>query len=260
MKRIYGVTKIVRVLTVIGLFSLLANTQSKGTLLAPVPVSTEPEGGADFAVGSLDLSYSSGTFQVTAQPTGPEQSILAYNYGLPVGEGPDAGGFYGDFSLTATITSAGTLTAGSFTLNGDLGLGNNYETPLLMGTLITGANGVAFGSSSASDIAENGFTYFEFPFEVTGGDPTIVANFGGPGSTQADILLSAYFDPTQGDTAFTGNWGSGDFDNLESAGGSSDADIVVVPEPSSILLLLVGCVVCVGAYRATANKRLRSRG
>ncbi|HTS19819.1 MAG TPA: hypothetical protein VMP11_19745 [Verrucomicrobiae bacterium] len=240
-----------RIITVVGMFLLLAVSQSRGQNplnLVPTP------GGPDFTTGNLTLSYSGQTLSINDQITGPENSVLAYNYGFPIGANEID--FYGDFTLTATITAAGVLTGGSFTLNGDLGLGNNYQTPLLSGNLNTGANGVAFGSNLTTNGADYA-TLFQFPFSVTGGDSTIVSNFGGIGSLQGSVDLTAYFDTTLGDVPFTGAWGS-DFNNLGSGGDGSIADIEMVPEPSPMLLVLVGFIACMGAYRATANKRLRS--
>jgi hypothetical protein len=97
-------------------------------------------------------------------------------------------------------------------------------------------------------------TLFEFPFTVTGGDPTIVSNFGGPGSMQGSVELTAYFDPLSGDVPFVG-WSSNFNNTGPDNGDGSIADVVVVPEPSSIVLVLVGCMVFVGAHRATATKR-----
>ena len=150
--------------------------------------------------------------------------------------------------MTANITPQGTLTSGSFAINGDLGSG--YEL-LLSGQLSTGADGTAFGSNLTGQ--PNNATIFEFPFTVTGGDdPTILGNFGGLGSMQGAIILTAYFDTGSGDTAFTGAWTS-DFSGLATQ--DAYADTQTVPEPSSIMLVLVGCMVFVSAHRAKANKR-----
>jgi len=240
MKRVHGVMKIVRVLALIGVFSLWAASQSKGMALNLI----ETPGGANFAI-PLTVSYSGQTFQLTSQPPGPENAIASYNY-----NNQPENDFYSDFTLTATITSAGALISGSFTINGDMGSGPEL---LLSGQLHPGADGVTFGSNVTGD---PNATLFEFPFTVNGGDPTIMANFGWPdASMQGSVEVTAYFAPGVGDTAFTGAWTGGNFDNNESAGNGSVADIAVVPEPSSIMLVLVGCMVFLGAHRATANKR-----
>ena len=238
MKRVHGVMRITRVLALIGVLSLWANSQSKGAALNLVPT----PGGADFTV-SLGVSYSSDTLQVISEPPGVGQTVPSYSYNFL-----DPVGFYGDFTLVANITSAGILNSGTFTLNGDM-MGS-YGL-LLKGDLNTGADGVAFGSKVTGD---PNTTLFEFPFTVTGGDPTIVSNFGGPGSMQGSVELTPYFDPLSGDVPFVG-WSSNFNNTGPDNGDGSIADVVVVPEPSSIVLVLVGCMVFVGAHRATATKR-----
>ena len=234
MKRVYGVMRIARVLALIGVVSLWANFQSKGLGLNLV----ETPGGANFDSPSLGVSYSSGTFQAISE-NGADTLILSYDYNYQ-----DTVWLQGDFTLTATITPQGTLTSGSFTINGEM---PGYGL-LLSGQLKTGADGVAFGS----ELADPNNAIFEFPFAVTGGDPTIVSDFGGIGSLQGAVILHATFVTGVGDIPFTGSWTSG-FNGLASQDAVSDT--AVVPEPSSIMLVLVGCMVFVGAHRAKAAKR-----
>ena len=238
MKRVYGMMRIARVLALIGVFSLWAISQSKAVTLNLA----ETPGGANFDASSLGVSYSSDTFQAINE-NGANGLVLSFDY-----NSQDTVWLQGDFTLTANITSAGVLNSGSFTINGDFGLGNGYETPLLTGDLKTGADGLAFGSK----LVDANNAIFEFPFEVTGGNSTIVADFGGIGSLQGAVIIHATFDPGVGDTAFAGTWGSG-FNGLASQ--DAVADTAVVPEPSSIMLVLVGCMVFVGAHRAKATKR-----
>jgi hypothetical protein len=225
--------KSIQVVALVGAFSLLISTQSPATQLDLVPVN----GGADFSAWTMGVTYSDQTFQAIAGPTG--ESILEYNHNFL-----DPVDFYGDFALTATITPAGVLTAGSLTVNGDIGSG---QQTLLTADLNTGADGIAFGSH-LDPSSPNSATIFEFRFTVTGGDPTIVSDFGGNGG----LILSAYFDSGVGDTPFTGSWTS-DFSNNSSKDAYADT-MMVVPEPSSLLLLLVGGVMCAATLRVRRKR------
>lgn len=154
----------------------------------------------------------------------------------------------GTNSLTATITSAGILTSGALTIQGDIGSG--VET-LLTGTLSTGPSGPggAFGYNDAG--YDNGVgNIFEFLFTVTNGVPAIVSDFGGLGAT-GGVILNAYFE--NGGTAFDGTW-MNDFSN-DGVSGVSDTFLLTIPEPSSLLLVLFGGALCAVALRATANSR-----
>ncbi len=138
----------------------------------------------------------------------------------------------GNYSLTANISSAGVLSSGSLTIQGDIGSG--VET-LLNGTLNTGANGIAFGSETTSDPSPRNI--FEFLFTVTGGNSTIVSDFGGLGAANRGVILNAFFQ--NGGVPFTGNWTSSFHNNGNS--GVSD-NFVQVPEPSVAALLLAGAI------------------
>jgi hypothetical protein len=226
--------KILRVLTLVGVFLLLASSRSGAT---PLNLQ-EPVGAPDFFGDYISVNYvaSNGAFEalgITDQP---------YNNGSVTLINADWDDY--SFDLTATITSAGVLTNGSLTLMGDV-TGNGPEN-LLTGTLMTGADGTAFGSDT------NGYGRFEFLFTVTGGNTDVVKDFNGIGATGGLLLLPDF---ETGDLPFNGSWAA-DFNNNNFPDG--EADTWAVPEPSSILLLLVGGGVCGVAHRATTRKRVRS--
>jgi hypothetical protein len=222
-----------RIFSVAAAVWLLAIFQSRAMPLNLVWTDSAP----DFMGSFMSVTYDANSH--TFQASGSTTSYLNGSTNL------DAFADLGNYILTATITPAGVLTAGSLTIDGDIGTGS--ET-LLTGTLHTGSDGTAFGSSV---VETNVWGRFEFLFTVTGGDPAIVRDFGGVGAANGGTVVYAQF--SRGDTPFTGLWTSG-FSDSGSQGAL--ADTVVVPEPSSILLLLVGGIVCVVAHRATANKQV----
>ena len=135
----------------------------------------------------------------------------------------------GSYTLSAIITQSGVLTSGTLTIDGDIGFGT---TNLLTGNL------------SAIGFDNNGGDIFEFRFTVTEGDSIVVNDFGGVGVSDGGVILTAWFG--EGDVPFTGSWTS-NFSNSGTGSGVADSTLVVVPEPSSISLLLVGSLVCVVA-------------
>ena len=152
-----------------------------------------------------------------------------------------------NYTLTAYITSAGTLTNGTISISGDpVGFagggpsGYGYDTNLLTGTLITGTSGVAFG------YGDGGNQIFQFRFGVTGG--ILASAFGGIGAP-GGIIFTAEFGT--GDHAFTGIW-TKNFDSNGTQNG--DIDTFAVPEPSPTLLMLVAGGVCAMMHRCRRNK------
>jgi hypothetical protein len=152
----------------------------------------------------------------------------------------------GDYTLTATISDAGLLTCGQMLITGDLGSGT---VPLLTANLITGPSGTAFGFpeplSGGGALGEH--NVFEFLFTVTGGNPTIMSEFG----PQGGVVLDAWF--SEGDLAFDGSW-EVDFDNSASLNGLAGS-FAIVPEPSAVSLAILGGLLGVAVYGRRRNSR-----
>ena len=209
------------VLTLVGASLLLASSQSRATPLALAPSANAP----DFGSGFLNVTYVStnDTFQATGYTTDYSNGTLPLT-GL------------GSYTLTATITDAGVLTAGTLTIQGDVGFGTQT---LLTGSLNTGASGTAFGF-----VDPPGGSVFEFLFTPTGGNPTVVQDFGGTNAANCGIILDAWF--VNGGAPFNGVW-TNDFNN-DGYSGLADT-FAAIPEPSSMLLVLLGGVCCVASLR-----------
>ena len=239
-----GTMKTLKILAIIGLVSTLVTVVNFRSQATPIGLTQQdPDFFSDGGLGSMSLSY---------DPTGAGNNFQALgttlSYIEPNGNGDDSFGvdigsyaLY-SFDLEANITSDGMLNSGTVTITGSLDGGISYE-PLLTGDLVTGPDGTAFGSAYLPD--DPGGEYFEFKFTVdaANSDPTIVSDFGGDGA-MGGIILDAAFTPS--DNYFQG-WGTA-FDN--SNGGNPTADtFAMVPEPSSILFVLVGSILFVGGRR-----------
>ena len=214
------------VLVLLGLVTVFANSQ-----INAAPIYLAPgDGLPDFTASWLKVAYDSGSdqFQATGWTT-------AYTNGSVLLSDSD----FGDYSLTATITSEGALTSGTLVINGDIGSG---VTNLLTGTLNTGPS----GEGGAFGFGDGEGNIFQFLFTVKEGNSTIVSDFGGVGAANRGIILTACFQ--NGGTRFTGSW-TNDFSN---DGYSGVSDNFVVPEPSSVLLFLIGGALCAAARRLTA--------
>jgi hypothetical protein len=220
--------RIARVLTLIGVVSLLANSQSKAQLLT-----LQPNQLPDFSVGNMTVQYaaSSGIFTVTASA-----DDLPGTYFDTLNNETDYIG--ADFNLTAYVTSAGNLTNGTLTIAGDLYDDNGY-TDLLTGTLATGAEGTAFGATNDVYTA----TAFNFVFTITGG--TLASDYGGVNAPDGYFVL--YPD---GGSTFSGSWTSDFADHP----GNGYGDVKAIPEPSSFVLLMFA-----GTLGAAANILRRPR-
>lgn len=219
MKQVHRTRGIVRALIVVGTLSLAA-LPSHATLLSL----TLPQN-PDIAGGYLTITYTASTDNFHAQGystsyDSPDPSSTHYD-------------LFSNYTLDATITGAGQLTGGSFTISGDIG--NNDEV-LLTGNLNPGAEGVDFGATSA-----NG-GLFQFLFTVSGG--SLSNDFGGIGAQGAAIM-----DPVTG--GFTDDW-SVDFANAD----NGDVDHKVIPEPSSFFLLVLGTALCVATHRRRKHARV----
>ena len=220
--------KTLRVLALVGMISLAANLHSNAASLILTPgVPTDLNG------SPLDVTYNatSGSFQVTG-------SLADYIDSSDTDTGDF--GFYGGYSISATIDK----NTGNVASGGTVTISDYESDTLLTGTLESGASGTVWGYYNNSSIDQ-----FSFLFAVSGGD--VAGDFGGIGAV-CGINLFADFSGNGGhDTPFAGTWG-GNFNNLYNGGagtGLGYADIFPVPEPSSILLTLVGGVLCLVARR-----------
>src|SRR5262245_38125353 len=137
---------------------LLSNAKLHAT---PLNLTPSPP---DFTASSLGINYVIGSNLFSA---------VGLTTGYQGGSVPLIGS--GSYSLVARSNQPGLRTAGSLAIRGDIGAGP--ET-LLSGTLKTGSSGTAFGFQDAP-----GGNLFEFLFTVTGGDPMVMSDFGGLGST-----------------------------------------------------------------------------
>jgi hypothetical protein len=219
--------KILRILVLFGLVSLLANSQAKAdTHLSIVPPQTGPY--PDLADGFVNVTYSSGSGDFVAQgwtqtywnPTGTEFDTVTM---------PDDP----NYTLDATITGAGVLLpGGTLTITGDIGSGNKT---LLTGSLTPGAAGTAFG------YGDGGNEVFQFLFTVTGG--VEASAFGGSG--WVDLYGGTWDIPF---TSWTSDFSSASYD------GNMDAQIISVPEPSSILVVASGVLCMVARRRLNATQ------
>ncbi|PYJ08294.1 MAG: hypothetical protein DME25_01905 [Verrucomicrobia bacterium] len=220
-----------RVAGIVSAACVLAHCQSQATPLN-LP---HPPNVPDFMASFLSVSYdfSSSTFQ-------------ALGFTSDYANGSASISNFGNYSLSATITHAGILTAGTLNIQGDIGAGP--ET-LLTGTLDTGPSGLAFGFQDPA--ASPPRNIFEFLFTVTGGDPIIVNDFGGLGAVERGVILNAEFQ--NGGIPFNGTWTSS-FNNDGSSGLSDNYGTHFnVPEPASAVLLLLRAGTCVAARRRSCG-------
>ncbi len=196
--------------------SCLLWSTAKASPLNLVPLSNVP----DFKGSFIGLSYDS-----------TNENFQALGYTTDYTNGSVSLQDAGAYTLTATISHSGVLSAGTLTINGDIGAG---VTTLLTGNL----NAVGSG--------DNGGDIFEFSFTVTGGDPVVVNDFGGIGANSGGVILIAWFG--DGDVPFTGSWAS-NFNNSGTGSGAADSTLVAVPEPSTCGLLLAGLAVLLAVAR-----------
>jgi len=230
--------KTMRTLAVIGLVSIVAGFR---LLATPLGLEATPHF-PDLGAFNLDVSYiaNGGANNFQAQGITGAYSIDSIGDRNPlfVGDWSDL-----SFDLTATITSAGHLSGGTLTILGSMdGTGDTVET-LLTGALIAGNDGDAttFGSLFQASPNQGGDT-IEFLFTVTGGDPSVMSDFGATGG----ITISPQFGvdtPTDWTASFSNS----------SQAGNADVIPYTVPEPSSILFVLVGSILFVRRHRCRRN-------
>lgn len=202
------------------LLGLLISVPAHAALLGlDISLQENPDLLSGNLASSLTVSFSNGVMTVTGDTS---------DYTPPDGSGPfnvldSPGGFFsGAFSLSAIIGTNGVLQSGSLTISGaidDLSISG----PLLLSGEIT-----AFGFQGNSS---PNYDEFEFLFNVTGG--SLAADYGPVGGT----LLHP------GDTSFNGSF----LVNFSSVNGV--ADTRAIPEPSSVLLVVMSLLGLCGVAR-----------
>ncbi len=220
------------VLILFSMVLLIADSQSKAA--TDIPYLTE--GLPDLTGSYMDVTYNAGSDAFLASGYTTDYNTSSGDVGVSIVD---------SYTLSATINNAGMLTGGTLVINGAVGNGNTDVT-LLTGNLTTGAAGTAFG------YGDGGNELFQFLFTVNGG--SLKNAFGGNGAA-GGIILNAWFTGTSGDQPFTGSWASS-FNNNAGTPGDGSGDInsfMMVPEPSSVLLVLVSGVLCAGAYCCRRN-------
>ncbi len=228
--------KTLRLLVLFGLVSLLANSQAKA---GPTDLpALNNEGLPDLTGSYMDVTYNATTHAFVA-------SGWTTDYNIPPAPGTDISVTPDSYTLSATISNGGVLASGgTLDIYGDVGSG---DTLLLSGSLTPGAAGAAFGYGDV------GNEVFQFLFTASGG--SLESAFGGP-SAQGGIVVDAAFDLTPGDSPFTGSWASS-FNNNGGTPGYGGGDInsfMMVPEPSSILLVSAGILCMVARRRLNAPR------
>lgn len=167
------------------------------------PLNLTP-GRPDISALSLGLAFNASTHTLSVTGTAPNSffAFIAPN-------GSTSAITNGSYSLTATISSTGVFSGGTFSI-----MGNG-------GTLLTGTLS-AFGFTNSG----NGVGVLEFTFNRLNSNAAL-----GFGPTGGIILSSANLLP--------GNW---NFASNFSGTASSDtfAPAATVPEPASIILLTIG--------------------
>jgi hypothetical protein len=134
------------------------------------------------------------------------------------------------YTIEANLTSTGGFLSGSLVADGNVAsVGANT------GVLLTGALS-QFGFGTAAD------QQLEFKFTVTGG--ALAGQYGGLGSTFGVIATS---------TGFSGNF-TADWQNATPGNGNGLTDTFALPEPATMLVLLVGAAA--GALRRRNRRRI----
>lgn len=186
-----------------------------GAQAAPLGLVLNPD--PDFTANFIDLSYvannAPNNFTATGynvalddDGVGPLLDPLAYNYG--------------DFSLSASITTAGLMTGGTLVISG------NYSNTIgLSGVLLTG-NLTAFGFTDGPTSE-----LFEFTYTVTGGLMATAQYFGLPGAP-GGVIYDTGEDVFNG--LFTSNFATSGF------GSGGNADVAPIPEPATLSLFFLG--------------------
>jgi len=194
------------------------NAPSQAALLNFVPP-TNPDLYSANLTASLTVSFnaSSGLFTVSGGTSAYTPADTSLNNGDPYTVSNDGGFDPGTFSLTATISTNGTLLGGTMEITGGL-YDDSYNQIAPDGTVLLQGNLTAFGYAGYNDMPD------QFDFEVALTSGALMADYGG----EAYILLHP------GDTSF-----DNDFTVSFSNDGLGDADTKSIPEPGSGLLVAV---------------------
>ena len=225
--------KSARILSVIGLGSVLLCLKAQGALLATGQDPNNPFY-ADFTSNTLGINYSYnsgsgvGTFTVTnlAHAASSEQYKAGSSAAGTHGSKNSPPSFSGFYTLTATVQNIGGLwqtTGGSFTVTGTL-FGGSVNDILLTGNLVTGAGSFGWDVKAANE--------FDFRFITgSGGNSSILADFFGAGAGKGAIRLH------EGNLPTTGGYNGDLTQNWVSTSGSADT---FVPEPVAYPLAAAG--------------------
>jgi hypothetical protein len=201
------------------IWGLIASTPSRAALLGLDALSSNPDLFSPNLTVSVAYTASNGLFTATGETSAYTASDTNLNNGDPyiVGNSNDS---YnpGTFSLTAYITTNGTFLSGSVTITGGV-----YDDSLAQvepdDSLLLQGNITAYGSQgNASPNPDE----FDFLVSVTGG--ALAGQYG----SSAGVLLHP------GNTTFDGT-----FDVNFSNDGLGTADTRMVPEPNSVLLVML---------------------
>lgn len=221
MNRFYNTSGFVARSLSILLLGLLASVPAHAALLGLDTLLLEnPDLFSSGLSANLSVAFSNGTFTATGDtggytpPAGGDQLVVT---DTTFGFSP------GSFSLSAIIGNNGVLQSGSLTISGAID-----ELSIPAGVLLSG-NITAFGFQGSSSPNPD---EFEFLFSVTGG--ALAADYGLVGGT----LLHP------GDTSFNGSF-LVNFSN----DGNGLADTRAIPEPSSVLLVVMSLLGLCGVVR-----------
>jgi hypothetical protein len=232
MKRFHKTRGVAARLLSILLLGLLASVPAHAALLGlDTLLQQNPDLFSGNLSANLTVSFSNGLLTVTGDTQG---------YTVPAGGDPlvvsdTTGGFgSGTFSLIATIKTNGVLQSGSLTISGAI---DDLSIPA--STLLSG-NITAFGFQGSSSPNPD---EFEFLFNVTGG--ALAADYGPVGGT----LLHP------GDTSFNGSFLT-NFSN----DGNGLADTRAIPEPSSVLLVVMSLLGLCGIVRRVPLRKSSRSG
>ncbi len=158
------------------------------------------------------------TFDANSDVLSAAGLAVQFADGVSVAPHPTISG--GSFSLTASINDAGVASSASLSISG-----------LVVGGLFDGTSGLLLTGTLADFGAGNSGDPLEFLFELTGG--ALAGAFGGIGAPIGTILNG---------TGASGSFAVS-FDNLLAGPGTGTATAdTFVPEPSSAMLVLFGCV------------------
>ncbi len=177
---------------------------------------------------TLSGSGTNGVLSVTGSTSKYTTAALAA--GSDFDDVYDSSGFNpGSFTLTATIKTNGILQSGSFSISGQLVDDNTSTQVLPFGVLLSGTV-TSFGSrANTSSSSED----FDFLLSVSGG--ALASDYGSTGGT---LLYDTSFNGS-----FTQNFNSNGNNN------QSFSDTKAIPEPSSVLLVVMSLLGLCGVVR-----------